>query len=169
MKVCAEHRKELALLAVGALGEPEAEALRAHVAECAGCRGYLGEIDQIAAKVSAAEAPEMEAAPFLHRRVRHRLLEERPRRVFPWRLLIPAMGAVAFVVFFLPRQEKVAPAPAAASAPVPAIVEPTVSNYQIAADQSLEKLDDLLTRQGNTPLPSSPVYRAGGSFRGAAD
>jgi hypothetical protein len=39
-------------------------------------------------------------------------------------------------------------------------LEPTIANYQRAADQSLDKLDALLTRQGNRALPSMPVYTA---------
>jgi hypothetical protein len=30
------------------------------------------------------------------------------------------------------------------------------------ANESLEKVDELLTRQGNTPLPPAPVYTASG-------
>ena len=35
---------------------------------------------------------------------------------------------------------------------------PTIANYQMIANQSLEKLSELLTRQGNKPLPPTPVY-----------
>jgi hypothetical protein len=37
---------------------------------------------------------------------------------------------------------------------------PTIANYQRVANQSLDKLDVLLTRQGNRPLPSMPIYTA---------
>jgi len=37
---------------------------------------------------------------------------------------------------------------------------PTIANYQMVANQSLDKLSDLLTRQGNKSLPPAPVYTA---------
>jgi hypothetical protein len=37
---------------------------------------------------------------------------------------------------------------------------PTIANYQRVANQSLDKLDALLTRQGNRALPSMPIYTA---------
>jgi hypothetical protein len=37
---------------------------------------------------------------------------------------------------------------------------PTIANYQRVANQSLDKLDALLTRQGNRPLPPMPIYTA---------
>jgi hypothetical protein len=43
--------------------------------------------------------------------------------------------------------------------------DPTILNYEMAADQSLEKLDTLLTEQGNRALPAAPIYRTG-SFPG---
>jgi anti-sigma factor RsiW len=170
MNACATNRKALALLAIDALEAPEAGRLRAHLESCAGCRDYLREIEQVAAKVSAAEAPpDMDASPFLHRRVRNRLLETRPRPVFPWRLLIPALAALMFVLFVFPRAPKVAPPPAPLTqAPVVNNINPTVLTYQIAANQSLDKLDAILTKQGNRALPAIPIYRAD-SLGNAAD
>ena len=37
---------------------------------------------------------------------------------------------------------------------------PTIANYQMVANQSLDKLDELLTRQGNKRLPPAPIYTA---------
>jgi hypothetical protein len=39
-------------------------------------------------------------------------------------------------------------------------MSPTLSNYQMVANHSLEALDELLTRQGNRNLPPVPVYTA---------
>jgi hypothetical protein len=165
MSVCAKNRKGLALLALGAVEEREAEALRAHAASCAGCRGYLREMERVAESGRAAEAPEtMEASPFLHRRLRHRLLEERPHSGFGWRLLGPALALLVFLFLFLPRNRP-APSPNP-PAPPPSPVEtvntfdPSILNYQMAADQSLEKLDAVLSQQGNRALPAAPVYHA---------
>jgi hypothetical protein len=38
--------------------------------------------------------------------------------------------------------------------------DPTISNYQMVANRSLEKLDELLTRQGNRNPSPSPIYTA---------
>jgi hypothetical protein len=37
---------------------------------------------------------------------------------------------------------------------------PTLANYQMIANESLEKLSEVLTRQGNKSLPPAPVYTA---------
>jgi hypothetical protein len=171
MKVCAKNRKALALLALGALEAPEAELLRAHVASCSGCRGYLQEIEHVAEQVRAAEAPpEIEPSPFLHRRVRNRLLAERPRANFSWRLVVPALAAMVFLLFILPRSRTLAPPSAPPPGPTEIVktIDPTILNYQIAANQSLEKLDAILTEQGNRALSATPVYRAG-NLGNAAD
>jgi hypothetical protein len=39
-------------------------------------------------------------------------------------------------------------------------VVPTIAFYQRTADQSLEQLDALLTRQGKRALPAMPSYTA---------
>jgi anti-sigma factor RsiW len=159
MKVCAQNRKAVALFAIDALEAPQAESLRAHLASCGGCREYLREIEQMAETIRTLEAPEVEASPFLQRRVRNRLLEAPPRPVLPWKLLLPALGAMVFVLFVFPRSHHDAPV----ATPVTSIVQtiaPTVLNYEMAANQSLEKLDVILAKQGNLALPATSVYRA---------
>jgi hypothetical protein len=39
-------------------------------------------------------------------------------------------------------------------------LEPTIGNYQFIANQSLERLDELLNRQGSRNLPPGKVYSA---------
>lgn len=163
MKVCAKNRKALAWLTLGALETREAQVLRAHVASCAGCRGYLQEMEHVAENLRAAKAPhEIEPSPFLRRRVRQALRKDRQRPSFSWRVASPALVAMAFLWLILPRIRTVAP-PAPAPQPVAAIrnFDPTILNYQMAANQSLEKLDNILTEQGNRALPATPIYRAG--------
>jgi hypothetical protein len=164
MKVCAKNRKALALLALDALEAPEAEILRAHVESCGGCRGYLQEIEHVAEQVRGAETPDaIEPSPFLHRRVRNRLLAERPRSNFSWRLVVPALAAMVFLLFILPRARTLSPPGALPPRPAEIVktIDPTVLSYQMAANQSLEKLDAILTEQGNRALPATPIYRAG--------
>ena len=53
---------------------------------------------------------------------------------------------------------KVAPGPDADR--IQGDLAPTIANYQMVANRSLEQFDDLLTRQGNRNPPSLPVYTA---------
>jgi hypothetical protein len=56
------------------------------------------------------------------------------------------------------------------SAPLPAQVvstdnpggelAPSLANYQIVANRSLDELDELLTRQAHHPQPRAPIYTA---------
>ena len=83
-----------------------------------------------------------------------------------WRLALPAVGAAALVVLILsllPRQPVVSPPeqvsrPAVKpSAPAPDL-SPTIANYQQVALRSLDKLDDLLTRQASRKLTPAPLH-----------
>jgi hypothetical protein len=163
MKVCERNRKSLAWLAVGCLDDAEAEALRAHVGQCAGCRGYLEELTTVAGQLRAAEAArELRPSPFLHRRVTHALREQRRGFGFRWGLLIPVAGLAALVIsLFLgqsPAPRVSLPKPTAAAARE---LAPTILNYQIAANESLDKLDAILAEQAAGFQPPAAVYRAG--------
>ena len=161
MKVCANNRKPLAWLAIGALEEAQAGALRAHLEACPGCRDYLRQIERAARQLREAEAaPVAEPSPFFHQRLRHALREAPPRPIFGWRLALPAL-ALAVVLLLTSRPLHVAPAPRPAPVASAEDMDMTILNYQIAADQSVEKLDRLLTEQANRGLPAAPLYRAG--------
>jgi anti-sigma factor RsiW len=152
----------LALLAVEALEEGQARELRAHLDVCPGCRGYLEEIDRVANQLRGAEVTtETEPPPFFHRRLQHSLLlERRPRPAFGWRLALPAI-ALALVLFLASRPSHLAPS----SPPRPALAANefamTILRYQTEAGHSLEKLDSVLTEQGNRSVAAGPIYLAG--------
>jgi len=55
-KSCRRHRANLCLLAGGTLSEPEAGAIRAHLADCADCRKYHDEIMSLAGPLADWEA-----------------------------------------------------------------------------------------------------------------
>jgi hypothetical protein len=163
MKVCATNRQPVALLAIGALDESQTEELRAHLQVCPGCRDYLAEIERVAKQLRRAEAPpEIQPSPFFHRRVQRSLLVERPRPAFGWRLAMPVFVMAAILLWTL-RQ----PSPVLVSArpPAPAMAannsDMSILNYQNAADQSLDKLDRILTEQGRCGLAATPIYFAG--------
>ena len=180
MKPCSTNRKRIAWLAVNALDFPEATDLRAHLEMCEGCRRYLEEISNVSERLLAAEAaPDIQATESFHQQVVRRLkpaeagsfLETagaRLRAMLNWRVVLPVIGVAAVVIaawsMFAPRQRVARPAPAqvqAAIAPKPEQeLPPTISNYQMVANRSLEELDELLTRQGNRNPPPIPLYTA---------
>ena len=180
MNPCSNHRKPIALLAAGALAAREEASLRAHLATCEGCRGYYQEVSLAAQTLNAVEPrADIQTSEIFHNRVLGALRAEartpawqqalmRMRAsLLNWRVAVPLAGATAIVLltFSLPLRRPTVPCPARPACkwlepPAPnADLEPTVSNYQTVANRSLEKLDDLLTRQGNhTPRIQSHLY-----------
>ena len=179
MKPCSKNRKLVAWLAMDALDAEQARQLRVHLETCAGCGRYLDEISAVKEKLTTVEiAPNLQASAAFHRRWVGALNSVQPGSVWDavvaqlrgnvlnWRVALPAVGATALVILALSvfTQRPDAPSPAQTSAqavppPTPkADLSPTLSNYQMVASQSLEALDELLTRQGNRNLPPVPVY-----------
>lgn len=167
MKPCSDKQKLIAWLALDALAAQPARELRAHLETCPGCRAYLAGLSRVTGKIaSAAPATDLTASETFHRRVMARV-RSKPRNLawmeivnsfrttlFSWRVALPVTAAlavllVAALVWRPPAGVRPPPAvnrpPIAASPAVPA---PTIANYQLAADQSLEKLDALLVREG---------------------
>lgn len=90
-----------------------------------------------------------------------------------WRIAAPTVSIAAVLiasVFIVARHPAtvVAPSPLISRAqparlPSPEIRDnsaPTVGNYEMAANQSLEKLDELITREGRRNPAPAPVYTA---------
>jgi hypothetical protein len=188
MKPCLENRKLIALLAVNELAGSPARQLRTHLENCEGCRGYLAEMSRTTEKLAAAggRTSDVRASESFHRRVVGALRAEESgswwgtlaaqlRGFSPtWRVFVPAVGAavlIAAVVSILPRHAVVVPlvAPVTQAAvvtkpPKPqGDPQPTAANYRLVANQSLEKLDDLLTREGNRYLAATPIYSSSAS------
>jgi anti-sigma factor RsiW len=188
MKPCAKNRKLIAWLALDALDAPQAQVLRRHLAACEGCRRYLAEISSVTANLAATKPADIQTSESFHQKVAGRLRTTARNPVLEivaanffrlnWRMVSPAIAVlvVAIVAFaVLPQHPAVPPlrqfttqiAPAPGSDETP---PPTFANYQKAANQSLEKLDELLTREGNQNFSRAPVYtastfpRANGSF-----
>jgi hypothetical protein len=180
MKACEKNRKTIAWLALGVLEAKEAAALRMHLTDCKGCRTYFEEVSGVTNKLGAA-APdsEVQAPAHFHRQLMERLRAEKPisawdellaglGRMLPnWRVAVPAMMVLllAVLLVFARRPAATMSSVTALTVPVAAATAiadpaPTAANYQIAAAQSLSKLDDLLTREGNESLPPAPVYTA---------
>jgi anti-sigma-K factor RskA len=176
MKPCPKNRERIVWLAMDPLAIRHEQELRAHLDTCAGCRRYLEEISSVAAGLRAAE-PESRSRPSasFHRNLASALTAaERPSAgetlwanvssLWNWRLALPAAVALALGIaawLVAGRRAQVPPpAPLALHAlATPALKsgwEPTFSNYEMAAHQSLDKLDELLTEQGNKN-PAAPA------------
>jgi anti-sigma factor RsiW len=181
MKPCAQNRKLIAWLAVNALEVRQTRQLQAHLETCEGCRRYLAEISNVTKRLTAVETDsDVQASESFHRKVAGRLRASQPDSLgeilvayfrgtlLNWRVALPAIAALVVigVTIAIWRQP-----PDVSSSPMAGIqtasvsdadndLAPTIANYQRVANQSLDKLDELLTKQGNRPLPSMPIYTA---------
>jgi len=181
MKPCASNRKLIVWQTLNALDAPQARKLRAHLETCAGCRRYLAEISNLTEGLVTVEVnPDIQASDSFHRNVAHKLRAATPdswreilaasiqSQLWNWRVAVPVVAALAFVGVLLatwPPPPPVAAHPSAAPSVMLAAdsdndMVPTMANYQRMADQSLEKLDALLTRQGKQASPAMPSYTA---------
>lgn len=181
MKPCAQNRKLIAWLAVNALEARQAQQLRGHLETCEGCRRYLAAISNVTEKLTAAEAtPDVQASESFHRKVVGKLRAAKPDSLgeilaaylrgtlLNWRVALPVVAVLVVVGVTVAtwRQPPVVSSPPQAGTQTAAVSDvdgdlaPTIANYQRVANQSLDKLDALLTRQGNRALPSMPIYTA---------
>jgi len=181
MKPCAQNRKLIAWLASNALDARQTRQLQAHLETCEGCRRYLAEISNVTEMLVQTEADaDVQASEVFHQKLAGRLRAAKPDSIgeilasylrgtlLNWRVALPAIAAfvVIGVTVAIWRQPPVVPSPQIVSTQIaPASdadddLAPTIANYQRVANQSLDKLDALLTRQGNRPLPSMPIYTA---------
>jgi anti-sigma factor RsiW len=159
----------------------QARQLRAHLETCEGCRRYLAEISNVTEKLAAAEAnSDVQASESFHRKVAGKLRATKPDSLGEilaayfrgtrsnWRVALPAVAALVVVgvttaIWLQPPKVSLSPTAVIQTASVSDAdidLAPTLANYQRVADQSLDKLDALLTRQGNRALPSMPNYTA---------
>jgi predicted Fe-S protein YdhL (DUF1289 family) len=181
MKPCSKNRKLIAWLALDALDARNAAALHDHLALCEGCRRYWEEISNVTAGLASATADsKLEASESFHHRVAEKLRAVESSSVLEnvaawvrglrlnWRVALPAIAVLVMVLVAIvtPRHHPAHSMPGAPALQVVAAsgsgsdLAPTIANYQMIAGQSLEKLSELLTRQGNKSLPPAPVYTA---------
>jgi anti-sigma factor RsiW len=180
MKPCAQNRKLIAWLASNALDARQTRQLQAHLETCEGCRRYLAEISNVTERLAVAETtPDIQASESFHRKVAGKLRAAKPDSIgeimaayfrgtiLNWRVALPAIAALVVVGVIVAtwRQPPVVSSSPQAGTQTAAVVAdddlaPTIANYQRVANQSLDKLDALLTRQGNRALPSMPIYTA---------
>jgi len=181
MKPCSKNRKHIAWLALDALETRLARDLRAHLESCEGCRRYYHEISKVTETLTTTEIrPDVQASEFFHRRVAAKLRAEEAASAWgdlvaylrgttlDWRVALPVVAAIAVLLATLSRYERrpdVSPHKKSSVQSASAVdwrtdLPPTIANYQMIANQSLEQLDELLSRQANrNPLPA-PIYAA---------
>jgi len=182
MKPCAQNRKLITWLVSNALDARQTRQLQAHLETCEGCRRYLAEISNVTERLVATESnPDVQASEVFHQKLAGRLRAAKPDSVgeiltaylrgtlLSWRVAVPAIAALVVVIgvtVAIWRQPPVVPSPRIASTQTASVSDaddnlaPTIANYQRVANQSLDKLDALLTKQGNRPLPPMPIYTA---------
>jgi anti-sigma factor RsiW len=173
MKPCSKNRKKIAWLALEALDTAQERELRAHLESCPACRAYWREMSALTGKLSAAQMPvELEASERFHQQVVRAVQDEgrgsiyrrlTPWPSFAWRVALPVLGiGAAIAVFSLILRHSEAPQlPTAAprlKAAFPSEFEPTVARYQMVANESLDRLDELLANEGNRNPPPGPRY-----------
>ena len=181
MKPCRKYEKQIVWLAAAALDDGEARRLTAHLETCEGCRAHFAEVSRVTERLTAImDSSTVQTSDRFRRELAARL-QLAPRKSLGeilvdffreaplnWRAAVPFIAAMALVVVTFVHwleSAKVAAPPtvqvqAAMSLPADADLAPTIGNYQMVASQSLDKLDDLLTRQGRQNLPSVPPLSA---------
>jgi hypothetical protein len=189
MKPCSNNRKLIAWLALDALDARQQQSLRAHLEDCEGCRRYLTELSSVTEKLAAAEVrSDIQTSETFHQKVAGAVRGRKTGFVWEalvaplraiglnWRVALPVIGATVVVIAALAvlvrRPGVHLPAPTGARAVLTpnekSDLEPTMANYQMVANQSLEKLDELLTRQGNRNPPPTLIYTASALARANA-
>jgi len=179
MKPCRRNRKLIAWLTLDMLENAQERKLRAHLETCAGCRRYFEEISSIAQGIRASETrAEIQMEESFHRRVLGALRAEESEANWPalpvrwllnWRVALSAFCGIAFIALalsdFFSQPRHYSSTSSTAQLVPPAQyrkidLPPTLSSYELVANQSLEKLDELLTRQASRNPPPAPNYRA---------
>jgi anti-sigma factor RsiW len=180
MKPCTKNRKLIAWLVLGELKAEQRKSLRAHLEECEGCRAYFEEMSGLAETLAKAEMWErVQAGEAFHQKVVDKLRAEESRPLdalleqFRWALggwhwqfgvaCIITLAVIAMFALLRPASIPVTSPPGrgvALESRVNDAMEPTLSNYEMVANLSFEKFDQLLSEQGSKNVSPMPVYRA---------
>jgi anti-sigma factor RsiW len=181
MKPCPKNRKLIAWLAMEALDARQTRDLRAHLENCEACRRYLREISAVTERLTVPViTADILASESFHQRVIRRLRMEgsssncvtavaQLRRILlNRRVALPVLGAITALIAALTvfawrvrvHSQPPSGAQAASASDLDYDLAPTIANYQVVANQSLEKLDELLTRQGNRNPSPARTYAA---------
>lgn len=183
MKPCPEYQQDISLLQAGALSSAESAHVRAHLTRCAGCQEYAEQMSALCDDLAEASTsvPQLEPSSGFHQRLLRRLQSEAQPKlgvfqslrhwVVEWRpgILTGATGLAALIILAtLPRQASMpslnpsARQTAEGRRMLARLQEqPTYSSYRLAANVSLEKLDELLTAQAGRGVQGGETFTAG--------
>jgi hypothetical protein len=129
---------------------------------------------------ASAPSSDTQASEAFHRRVANAVRAEKTTspweetvdvlngRVWNWRVALSGCAAVALGFALLSHFQQPTPIQISAVTIAPAVtvadpesdLEPSIRNYQIAANRSFEKLDELLTKQARQNPTFAPAYTA---------
>jgi hypothetical protein len=178
MKPCRKNRRKITWLVMDALNPAEAAELVSHIGICDGCRLYRDEILKVKHCVSAlqllnpANALETEVfdvertGSLLERTLKANLPKRSPFPSFRWSVGVSAACVFALALLLVVNLERPRPIERssrhlAQHAPRVASGEllPSFANYRAIGNQSLDRLDQLLTQQSLRPLsvPQPPT------------
>jgi anti-sigma factor RsiW len=179
MKPCRRHQKSLALLAASALETETAAEVRAHLAQCPACQEHFKAMESLChAHVEGGQSlPRAELAPHFYSRLSCRI-RQCERSQWPgllgarsaWRIRLAAALALLVLLasLLLVMRRSSQPGEVAVQRDLPttsaesgAATEPKLITYRLAANRSLEDLDELLARDARKPIPIPSAHRAG--------
>lgn len=178
MKPCPSHRESVALLACGALPLGEADELRRHLHECAGCGEYLRQLSAVCDDHTAAahHLPDAEVSPRLRGRIAALIRADADGRLNDslftgftgWGRIAGVAALLALLVGSVMVFRKPPPPAPVAGTPAPPPTRtanpPAASvkliTYRLALNRSPEDLDELLSHEAARPAFNPPtVFR----------
>jgi len=171
MKPCRQNKKLITWFILNELGPREISELTTHLRHCKGCQVYLKEMRCVANQLNAlrsvaeTEAGVAVCAEPLPRRSPASLSGQVPSWwAWPiWRFALPGFAILALTLLVVSTLQRTpvdqttrVVSPVVAVAPALGEPLPTLSNYRAVANESLDKLDQLLTRQAEEPVSNLP-------------
>jgi hypothetical protein len=175
MKACRKNRKNIAWLVMDELSRDEAAGLVTHIDRCEGCRVYRDQILSVKKRVHALQdlTPESSLDSeilAMPRPAQTNPPNRAPRLAFAW-CLVGAVTCVLALVSILMSSLNHSPSVQRNShhsgQPAPRVSSrdllPTFATYRTIGNQSLDRLDQLLTQQSHSSR-SAPQPPTAGSL-----
>lgn len=171
-----EYLDDIALLALGGLTEPQANAVRAHLAQCEPCSAEYDSFREVADVLPlAAPAPESMPGPEIKARVmagiqaqpsaREPIRAAAARRAHGRAAVLPAYllaaACLAAAILFGARYERLNRQLMHANAIVADVTAPDASHFNVIGGQIIRRADHIYLAMGTAPPPPrGKVYQA---------
>lgn len=181
MKPCRKNRKLIVLRSIAALSQSQSEEIDRHLDQCEGCARYRDEIVRVTLDLRSLDAsqqpaPGAEAWTLRRHAVQpssalHSLFDSGAWK--RWGFIATSFALVILALCLSPTllrrparypvEHKMSVGPS--SHPTPENLAPTFANYRALANQSLDELDQVLTKQAAKAAPAStPLTVATAAF-----